>query len=872
MASNEGHDRFQAWRLRGYLRRGRRRGSAVRAPWCVALARCCGTAVGAGYYADAPEPPHGRQSEESVMVGNRWIRVHSVASRRWAVSVAAGGVFAAIGLGLSPALPGRADDQKAHVDALGDELPPQARLRLGTLRFRPPSSVVDMAITPDGKSVITAGQQLIVWDAATGKERWCAAQATRDFAHRPLATACALAMTSDGTQFFTPGAKNEIVVWVTLTGHYESLPIEATNMLPVQAQAIDASPDGQLMAVGGAAGLVVCNTDSDVLYTLANSAEQPRDINKDRLLFNGANVYARFSGDSKLLAVMLSESPQAVRLLAAATGEELRTIALKARLVRMAFSPDSKRLVATERDNAVRMYDVASGAPVWSRVIDLKNPYENYTSAVTFSPDGGNVAVCATDYAIYLFDGATGNEQKRLIGHAWYPWAIAFAPDGKLLYSSGWDSSIRRWNMADGKQLAVPTGVRGTCVVAASPHGRMLAQMDGFRSVRLYDGRDGRELRQLRLQNVLWSQLVFSPDGRQLSGGGSDDEEVHAAVWDLADGDLVQHWHWPKGKDPHSTIEDIAFSPDGKRLAAVVFRQHTGYLWNVPSGQQIARLDHHDPYGLSFSPDGSTLATAGWDSCVRFWDAASGAPINVLDLKEDRSTGRDRRIYTVRYAPEGDLLATAHLDGTVDVWQADTQALRKSFKLEGRFVYGAMCFSPDGLWLATGSTAGDVDLWHPRTGERVWGCAQHQSHIYTVSFGGDGRHLLSGGDDGLGYLWDLRPRDAKSDKGLETLWAELVGDNSRAAYRAAWDLGERKGEAVEMIAKRLSPIVDIVDPDRSPPSSPAERQQFEASNKRLADHDPGVATYLTVVRAISALEQNPSPEATRAQTVGREET
>ena len=57
-------------------------------------------------------------------------------------------------------------------DSLGDPLPAGARLRLGTLRFRPPSSVVELALSPDEKTIVTAGRELIAWDATTGKELW----------------------------------------------------------------------------------------------------------------------------------------------------------------------------------------------------------------------------------------------------------------------------------------------------------------------------------------------------------------------------------------------------------------------------------------------------------------------------------------------------------------------------------------------------------------------------------------------------------------------------------------------------------------------------------------------------------------------------
>ena len=92
------------------------------------------------------------------------------------------------------------------VDSLGDPLPAGARLRLGTLRFRPPSSVIELALSPDEKTVVTAGRDLIAWDATTGKELWRANP--REFGtHLQNASygVRAVAFAPESTRFFTPG-------------------------------------------------------------------------------------------------------------------------------------------------------------------------------------------------------------------------------------------------------------------------------------------------------------------------------------------------------------------------------------------------------------------------------------------------------------------------------------------------------------------------------------------------------------------------------------------------------------------------------------------------------------------------------------------
>jgi RNA polymerase sigma factor (sigma-70 family) len=768
-----------------------------------------------------------------------------------------------------------------------EPLPEGARLRLGTSRFRPPSMVAELALSPDETTIVTAGDELIAWDASSGKERWRARG--REYGFQPPAASYgvrAVAFAPDGSRFYTPGRQGEVVAWETSSGRREVLAVPSFRLMRVDgggnAGSIDVAPDGRKLAMGDATGVVVFTLDKKVLYSvpigIAGLLRGPRAIdNNDRLTFGGDYGLARFSPDGKRLAVVISSRPEELRVLEAETGRELRRIALAARLVRMAFSPDSQQLATTERDSAVRLYDLETGKRTWSRVLPLNNPFENYTSAVAFSPDGKIIAAGATDNRIHLIDATTGDDPAQLVGHHWYPWALAFGANGRRLYSSGWDPAIRRWDVAARKEIP-PPGVRATSVVAASPDGRTLAYEDDSDTIRLVDAGDGAERRTLSLAGTDYSRLGFSANGRLLAGGGTSGDRVHVAVWDVTDGRLLHRWDWPKGRDPHSEVESLAFTADGSRLAAAVFRQSSAYLWDLTTGRQVARILHNQVYGLSFSPDDRTLATAGWDSIVRFWEADSGElqrEVKIADrirgvgrIPDERrghpvaAHGDDLRMFAVCYAPEGEVIATAHLDGTVRIWQADDMVMRRAFPVHNWFREGSMSLSPDGLWLATGLAGGLVDLWDPMTGEKVWDRGRHQGDVYTVGFGRDSRTLVSGGQDGVCYLWDLRPTGERPPDDPARLWEHLAGDDGPAAYRAIWALSDRPDRAVALLAEKLRPVKTVIDLDRvEGGSSHEENQRRRRMRAILIKKDPKVASALAVRRAVSLLAQIGTPEA-----------
>jgi WD40 repeat protein len=143
-----------------------------------------------------------------------------------------------------------------------------------------------------------------------------------------------------------------------------------------------------------------------------------------------------------------------------------------------------------------------------------------------------------------------------------------------------------------------------------------------------------------------------------------------AALWDVATGKQLQVL---QGHD--SYISTVTYSPDGT-LVASGSGDGTVRLWKVNTGEQLHRLlGHADALGtVAFSPDGRLLASGGKEPIPRLWDVASGKAIHQFALPAPGWFD------CVAFSPDGkSLAANSPNNPAVIVWEVATRKERGRF-------------------------------------------------------------------------------------------------------------------------------------------------------------------------------------------------
>jgi WD40 repeat protein len=436
------------------------------------------------------------------------------------------------------------------------------------------------------------------------------------------------------------------------------------------------------------------------------------------------------SPDGSLLAHITAREPNKVHVARAATGELVRTLpGHVGRTALAAFSRDGQRLATVGNDRTVRVWDVATGA----ELLKIDEPDRRTIHGVEFSPDGKRLAWKTLEGWLAVYDATSGKllyRHREDLGGTIHFLRPAFSPNGRRLASPGFDGHVRLYEASSGKRLATLRGhLSFVFAVAFSPDGRRLASAGFDKTARVWDVEEARELFTLRGHDGFVFDVVFSADGRRLATSSTD---TTVKIWDARPP--------AEGKEPPP--------PDGvgpvhdPTLEYVTLEGHTG------------AVEH-----IAFSPDGSRLASAGWDGSVRVYDL-----VNSRAVQTWREAGKP--FGSVAYSPDGKLLAYstggALGQGPGKIFLREVQTGKLVGNLAGHTTpVAAVAFTPDGRRLVSigGSqlavTKGEVKVWDVKTGQVVMSPEGHTAAARNLAVSPDSKWFATSGYDRQVWLWDL---------------------------------------------------------------------------------------------------------------------
>ena len=256
-----------------------------------------------------------------------------------------------------------------------------------------------------------------------------------------------------------------------------------------------------------------------------------------------------------------------------------------------------------------------------------------------------------------------------------------------------------------------------------------------------------------------------------------------AKVWDAASG---RELHTLSGHTDR-VYGVLTFSPDGTRLATAS-EDGMAKVWDTKTGHELLTLSSHnnEVLGIAFSPDGTRLATASWDKTARVWDTASGRELSPCPATTLGSMA----------LPSAPMAHAWPLPVPVERRRCGMPKPAMSSTLSGHNngSYG-IAFSPDGTRLATASAIGTAKVWDATTGHEILTLSRHTNWSFRYRLQSRWTRLATASLDRMAKVWDAtramscyplwayRVRSlALPSVPMEQVWPPLVGDKTARVW------------------------------------------------------------------------------------------
>ncbi|MEM7129105.1 MAG: hypothetical protein AAF702_22425 [Chloroflexota bacterium] len=314
------------------------------------------------------------------------------------------------------------------------------------------------------------------------------------------------------------------------------------------------------------------------------------------------------------------------------------------------------------------------------------------------------------------------------------------------------------------------------------------------------------------------NDVAYSPDGKTLAVASSLGVWVYKDLTTLDNGFLFPQT---------SIVTSLSWSPDGTQLATASADQMVR-IWAVATRQLQYTLEGHMDAvkDVSWSPDGNLIASSGAenDQSVRLWNPTTGQLIRTLNIP-----GEEVSVSSVSWSPDSQKIVSGDWSGQVIIWTVANGNLEHTLSGNQGGVR-SVAWSHDGSQVAAANHGGTVRVWTTNDNEVPtfrYTLEGHTASITTVQWSPNSEYLVTGSDDKTVRIWNAVDgttlRRLSHDNGVSSVdWSPdgtMLASLSYDSQLRLWDVSAINTTEPQVSTSLLGYDYLLYDIDWSPDDS-----------------------------------------------------
>ncbi len=429
----------------------------------------------------------------------------------------------------------------------------------------------------------------------------------------------------------------------------------------------------------------------------------------------------------------------------------------------VAYHPSGDYFITGGMDNAIILWDVASGQQIRSF-----NIHTNRVNNLDFSLDGTLLLSAGMDNFIYVTDILTGEIKEKYVhkNKDSYPMSVRFSTTNKFIIVGDNRDRIFLINRTDQSMIQLNKGFSASISsLSMSPNEQVKMDLVDYNKIAIINSskKDTIELPFDKANNI-----SFSPNGKHVAIGST---KLYASIIDIETGKVVQEIiPNPENQCDGCNIQ-IAYSPNG-----LLFLTHDTYnglvVWNTSNWKKVFQLTFKEERfeTIQFSDDNNSILLSNGSQC-QIVNVASKKV--VFEFKNDLMSN-----FTPSISPDGQYILLPDLYNSVSSYKINSQKVAQKYRgylnteaaINSKYNYAywrdinvlnLMKFknpieiSPDGSILAQGKIENTIVLFDLVVGKQKMVLKGHEHQVLSLAFHPDGKELVSGDAGGEVIIWDL---------------------------------------------------------------------------------------------------------------------